>query len=443
MRRFWLGCCAALACTGTAGAADLPAKAPFYKAPAAVGYDWSGLYVGAFTGLGVQRSRAVDPTGARLGGIDYTGSGALVGVTAGYNWQFHPNLVAGLEGDIGWLGLGRNVNDWNDSLTVNSRTSWIGTARGRLGYTSGPTLSYVTGGGAFMSITDSAATPLVQSTRTLSGYTYGSGVETMLGGNWTAKAEYLRVAVGKGDMLSVPASVYTPQTDHQYDLMKFGVNYLFGARAHGPLPARNWSGFYGGIVGGSGTLDAIGTQTGVIGEIGANATGYTIGALAGFNWQLSPRFVAGVEGDFSWIDLSRSQAQYNDFSATRNAMLGVKANWYATVRGRVGYSTGAALLYVTAGGAWASVRDDWQGANAAVFGPAVSSTKTLSGFAAGGGIETPLFGDRLTSRTEYLYMDVGRGDVLASTASMAVNHRFHLFRSSLTYHFNTPVVAKY
>lgn len=90
---------------------------------------------------------------------------------------------------------------------------------------------------------------------------------------------------------------------------------------------------------------------------------------------------------------------------------------------------------MTAGGAWANVRDDWQGANGAAFGPPVSSTRTLSGYTAGGGIETPFLTDRLTSRTEYLYVDVGRGDLLASTASMAVNHRFHLFRSSLTYNF--------
>jgi outer membrane immunogenic protein len=419
----------------TVVAADLGTQ-PFVKAKPVAFFDWTGAYAGAFTGLGVQRSRAVDPTGARLGGIDFTGLGAVAGVTLGYNWQFHRHLVAGVEGDIGWLGLGRSIVDWNDSLTVNSKTSWIGTVRGRIGYTSGPTLSYLTGGWAVVSVTDSAATAtLVQSTKTLSGYAYGSGVETALGGNWTAKAEYLRVAVGKGDVLAVPASVYVLQTDHQYDVMKFGVNYLFGARASAPLPARNWTGFYAGIVGGSGSLNATATQPATPGEIGANTTGYTVGAIAGYNWQFAPHVVAGVEGDISWIDLSRSLAQYNDFSATRNAMLGVKTNWYATLRGRVGYSTGPALLYVTAGGAWANVRDDWQGANGAAFGPAVSSTKTLSGYAAGGGIETPIFFDNLTSRTEYLYVDVGRGDLLASTASMAVNHRFHLFRSSLTYHF--------
>lgn len=115
-------------------------------------------------------------------------------------------------------------------------------------------------------------------------------------------------------------------------------------------------------------------------------------------------------------------------------MLGTKTNWLATLRGRIGYSTGPALLYVTAGGAWVNVRDSWQGDNFNLFGPAVSNTKTLSGYTVGGGIETALAGN-WTSRTEYLYVDVGNGDTLVSSASMVVDHKFHLFRSALSYRF--------
>ena len=234
----------------------------------------------------------------------------------------------------------------------------------------------------------------------------------------------------------IPSTSFDVQTDRRYSLMKFGVNYLFGGKGQPPLPTHNWTGFYAGLVGGSGVAQASATQPGVAGAgvIGENALGYTVGGLVGYNWQFTPQFVAGVEGDFSWLGIDRSQAQYNDFGGNRNAMLGMKTNWLATARGRLGYSTGPALLYVTGGGAWVNVRDDWQGANGNVAGPPVSSTKTLSGFAAGGGIETLLFGN-WTSRIEYLYVDVGSGDTLASTASMVVDQKFHLFRSAMTYRF--------
>ncbi len=443
MKKFLLGGTALFLLGAGAGiAADLPVRAPiYYKAPAPV-FDWTGFYVGAFAGVGVQQSRGQDPTGAVAGKLDYTGSGVVGGVALGYNWQFGPNWVAGVEGDIAYFGLSHQVTDWNDFFQYNSKTSGLATARARLGYSGGgPTLSYVTGGGAWVRVEDSlsnlAGTTVVTSSKTRGGYAVGTGVETMLGGNWTAKAESLYVNVGKGDATLLPASVYNVQVDHRYNVMKFGVNYLFGGKPQPALQPHNWNGFYAGIVGGSGVADARGTQPGVVGEIGNNGDGFSIGGQLGYNWHFAPSLVAGVEGDFSWLGINRSSPQYNDFSATRNATLGVKTSWLATLRGRLGYSTGPALLYVTGGGAWVNVTDSWQGANGAVFGPLVTSTKTLSGYTAGGGIETlfTLFAGNWTSRSEYLYVDAGNGAVLASTANMQINHKFHLFRSGLTYHF--------
>ena len=41
---------AALGFAGPASAADMPAKAPVYKAPVAAAYDWSGIYIGGGAG---------------------------------------------------------------------------------------------------------------------------------------------------------------------------------------------------------------------------------------------------------------------------------------------------------------------------------------------------------------------------------------------------------
>jgi len=411
-------------------AADLPRVVPV-KAPAmAPVFDWTGFYVGAYAGVGVNRSHGYDPELGAEGEVDYTGSGFTGGGTLGLNWQLGRHFVSGIEGDIGYLGLNRRTGEYNDVLVYNSRTAGIATLRGRLGITNGPTLNYVTGGGAWVkvedSILDSVAGTSAASSKTKSGYAVGSGVETMLGGNWTAKAEYLFVDVGRGDLLN--DGTFPLQTDkHRYHLMKFGVNYLFGGKPQPALPASDWSGFYAGIVGGTAVSGSrgIGPTPNLGAEIGNNGAGFTGGGQAGINWQFAPNWVAGVEGDFSFLGIDRTTDNYNDSPA----LLGINTRWLATARGRLGYSSGPALLYVTGGGAWVKVRDDW------AFPAPVSSGKTLSGYSVGGGIETTIAGN-WTTRTEYLYVDVGKGDTLVSAGSpIQVDHKFHLFRTALTYRF--------
>ena len=426
----------------SASAADMPVKA---RPPVIAVFDWTGFYLGAYAGVGAQRSHGLDPTptGANNGGeIEYTGTGFTGGGTIGYNWQFNRDFVVGLEGDIGYLGLSHKVQDYdlNDPL-YNSKTSWIGTLRARLGYTTGPTLSYITGGAAWVGGEDDNAWgtlggqlgPTFTSSKIKAGYTFGSGVETMLGGNWTAKAEVDFVDVGHGDTLRGTPFPLPIQTDkNRYEIMKFGVNYLFGAKQP-VLKAHNWNGFYAGLIGGTAITESRGIDpTGATrGEIGNNGTGLTIGGLAGYNWQFAPNWVAGVEGDFSYFGINSTSQDYDEGAV---AHLGVKTNWLATLRGRLGYSTGPALLYVTGGGAWVNVQNSWDGDGGAVAA-SVSSTKSLSGATVGAGIETELFAN-WTTRTEYLYVDAGKGNTIVQSGnSMQVDHKFHIFRFGLIYAF--------
>jgi outer membrane immunogenic protein len=448
MRRIFLITAAVIVTTASAGAADLGAKMPVKAAPIAY-WDWTGFYLGGYAGIGVQRSHGIDPANTVNPGkdIDYIGSRFTGGGTLGYNWQFGQNIVAGIEGDIGYLNLGRDVIEYQDNNTIyNSKTKWLATARGRIGWSNGPTLSYFTGGAAWVNFEDTIqnGTSLQKATssKTKSGYAIGSGTETMLGSNWTAKAEYLFIDVGAGDPVTNPGNGSMIQTDkHRYHQMKFGVNYLFGGRPQPALPANDWSGFYAGIVGGSAVTQARAPDPTdpTNGEVGSNGTGFTVGGIAGYNWQFAPQFVAGVEGDISWLGVDHSEMNWDNPD-----ILGIKTNWIATARGRLGYSTGPALLYVTGGGAWVNVRDSWILTAPAGAAPAIS-TKTLSGWTFGGGIETALMSSWLpgnwTTRTEYLYVDVGNGDTLSTITgaplpdTVRVNHKFHLFRAALTYRF--------
>ena len=144
--------CAALI-AGAASAADLPSRkaAPVY-APLPPAFSWTGLYggvnIGYTFGNGDQdRGGALTSVGAATGTAGWTVPSSLNGVTGGgqvgFNYQFNPWLVVGLEADIqasdahaqtsgagAFDSLGQAV-----ALTGNKSVDWFGTARARIGVT--------------------------------------------------------------------------------------------------------------------------------------------------------------------------------------------------------------------------------------------------------------------------------------------------------------------
>jgi outer membrane immunogenic protein len=431
------GIAAVALCATPVFAADMPLKA--VKAPPAPRWSWTGFYLGAYAGIGLNRSRASDPIGGIPGEIEFLGTGFTGGLTGGYNWQFDPHWVAGIEGDFGWLGLSHEAADYFQPITTNSKTSWLGTLRGRVGYTSsGATLAYVTAGAAWVHFDDTvAATNFAESAKTKIGYAVGSGIETRLGGNWTFKSESLYVDVGSGDLLFLTGGPPRLETDkHRYLVQRFGVNYLFGGAQAAPLPQQNWQGFFIGGVAGSAATQTQVANPAAPGELGNTGTGFTGGIIAGYNWQFAPQWVAGIEGDFSWLGIDHTVDAFNIVPGLGSYSLNTR--WLATVRARLGYSTGPALLYATGGAAWVNYKETWSSPTPAT----VSSTKTLGGYAVGGGIETPftlfgLLGPGWLARSEYLYVNVGDGDVLdgGGVYQIVADHQFHLFRGAVVYRF--------
>ena len=239
----------------------------------------------------------------------------------------------------------------------------------------------------------------------------------MLGGGWSAKSEYMYINLGSGDTITNLAAVFPHPfrpTRREYYTQRFGVNYQFGAGKNGPLPQANWNGLYvGGVFGGAvGSVRGTGNDFNPFppnsGEIGNNGSGFTAGGQIGWNWMIAPKWVVGVEGDISYLGIDHMSTDYfNAVGSGNQSLLIVDTSWIATARGRIAYNTGPALLYATGGGAWVHVRDTFIGN----FGGLPSSTKTLSGWTVGGGIETVLWGN-WSSKTEYLYVDVGEGDTL-------------------------------
>jgi outer membrane immunogenic protein len=220
MKRLFLVLASLAALTGSAAAADLarPVPQPYYKAPVAVPvYNWTGFYIGINGGGGFGRS-----TWDTTGGRDI--SGGVVGGTLGYNYQIG-QAVFGVEGDIDWA----DINGTSNTVCptgCKTGDSWLSTVRGRLGYAADRFMPFITGGGAFGDI--KASVPGFAGASTdRAGWTLGAGLEFALTQNWTAKAEYLYVDLGK---FNCGVSCGGPATDNvsfTTSLVRAGVNYRF------------------------------------------------------------------------------------------------------------------------------------------------------------------------------------------------------------------------
>ena len=215
----YVALCMLLSAT-SAIAADL-SLAPLYKAPPppAPAYDWSGFYVGVNGGGGWGHSWwNANTTGFPL-------SGGQAGGTAGYNWQTG-NVVFGIEGDLDWSGFDGSATTPGCPAGCSTSDNWLSTVRGRVGYSFGRIMPYVTGGLAVGDIR--AATPGFAGGEAVNpGWTVGGGLEFALPGNWTARAEYLHVGLGQFDCTACSA-LPPDNVSLQQNVFRAGVDYHFG-----------------------------------------------------------------------------------------------------------------------------------------------------------------------------------------------------------------------
>lgn len=470
---------AALVGTGvSAQAADLAVKAPVYKAPVIAAYNWTGFYLGVNAGLGfgrsyTQLSNSIAGVGAdsqnRLGGL-----GALGGAQIGYNWQVGNlfginNVVFGLEADI----QGTSFRDDRTcavecvgafGVAYDQKLGWFGTVRGRVGLANGPVLSYLTGGFAYggvkTTVTDFAAPALATTfSNTRSGWTIGSGVEAALGGNWTGKLEYLYLDLGTQTGTALAPNPYVYASEIREHIFRAGLNYRIGGTGlYAPVPVANWAGwFVGGNFGGGTALNRSSLVNSPTPPLLANEQfnlmpdGWLGGGQIGYNWQAA-NWVYGLEADIQGTTLKDDKTCALVCStAVTFAAFDQKMQWFGTVRGRVGYSIGSTLFYATGGFAYGGVKTHVAGLFGLPFDQTFSRTRT--GYTVGAGIESPfelfgLLGKNWTAKTEYLFVDLGHADDFVTVAgatgfAFSTKVQEHIMRTGISYHFNSPVVARY
>jgi outer membrane immunogenic protein len=203
------------------------------------------------------------------------------------------------------------------------------------------------------------------------------------------------------------------------------------------LPSDHaWGGFYAGVnVGGGMSLVHAPDEAAAFtrGNEDIKGAGLSAGGKVGYNYMLTQKWFVGAEADIGYLGVHGSVTDWFDTTATFE----VATNWYATARARFGSSTGPALLYVTAGGAWVNFQDGFARGSAISTGDL--TTRTQGGWTVGGGTEVAL-DSRWSAKVESLYVDVGHFNHTNTPAPLAgfnadFKDRFMIVRAGLNFKF--------
>jgi outer membrane immunogenic protein len=218
-----------------AQAADMPAKAYVPAPVVAQVYNWTGFYVGVNGGYGWGTQDPLTLVSNRFDRTSFSTNGGMFGGTMGAQIQ-QGYVVLGLEGDLDWANIKGNgistptIAGIAQPITLNiaSNISAVGTARARVGVAMNNWLFYGTGGAAFVKSSANGSsiagvpcgTAGVLTNCSASawrpGLAAGLGAEWGFTQNWSAKLEYLYIAVvGSG-----------ANTDHVNNI-RAGINYRF------------------------------------------------------------------------------------------------------------------------------------------------------------------------------------------------------------------------
>jgi outer membrane immunogenic protein len=188
-----------------------------------------------------------------------------------------------------------------------------------------------------------------------------------------------------------------------------------------------WTGLYIGINGGD-SWGRVSNHLKVSSTVGpsssvtatADVDGPLGGGQIGYSWR-SQRWVYGVEADFQGSD---EDGLITGCSQFRCATISYALDWFATLRGRLGYLLEPRfLLYATGGLAYGHISTDSLSVSvptaAASFNDraqVASDSTTKAGWVVGGGLEVALDHNWML-RAEYLFADLG---TIASESSTSV-----------------------
>jgi outer membrane immunogenic protein len=205
-----------------------------------------------------------------------------------------------------------------------------------------------------------------------------------------------------------------------------------------PMP-YNWNAFYVGAHAG-GAFSSDSNFNGL--TTGNNGGGRFLGGFqVGADFQFAPNWVAGIEGQYSWLS-GNVGAVFPGGYAYTNDQRGL-----GSITGRVGYTWGPGLVYIKGGYAYSN-NNETVTLGGMPVGFATDGNHR-DGYTVGAGAEYMLpFAPNWSAKLEYQYYDFGSSRFTAPTALVP----FGTFRTDdqtlkagLNYRFNWsgPAVASY
>ena len=204
-----------------------------------------------------------------------------------------------------------------------------------------------------------------------------------------------------------------------------------------PVAAYNWTGWYfGGNIGygwsklpdpslsyaDPAALVGFGNYFAAGGDVTPNLKprGAVGGGQIGFNWTITPSWVAGLVADFQDSDIraAGTNTVTPPASVMTNQSNSEHVDWFGTVRAKLGFVHDDWLIYASGGLAYGGVTTSGSFVAAAVplnFGGSSNTTKV--GWAAGAGLDYALTSHWIVG-VEYLFVDLGN---VSYTESDTVN----------------------
>ncbi len=196
-----------------------------------------------------------------------------------------------------------------------------------------------------------------------------------------------------------------------------------------PVPAPiaqvyNWTGFYiGGHVGGA----FAGNNTFSSGSDGR----FLGGGQLGLDYQFAPNWVAGIEGQYSWLGGDSNSGL--PFVPAGVVTLDNRA--IGSVTGRIGYTWGPVLAY--AKGGYAFVDRDLTVTQFGAAVPFATTGRGKDGYTLGAGLEY-MFAPNWSAKAEYQYYDFGRTTFNAGPPAIvgtSFKNDEHTVKAGLNYRF--------
>jgi outer membrane immunogenic protein len=197
-----------------------------------------------------------------------------------------------------------------------------------------------------------------------------------------------------------------------------------------PAQVFSWTGFYvGGNFGGVFTGNDTFTAADPTDSFGLNAlapastvgrgAGETAGVQLGYNWQVTPNVLLGIEGGFSGAALKFSSEAHpllktnGDIVDNSNFTATESVRSLASIRGRFGFVSGDWLFFGTAGWAWADTTMGGDitcppgGCHAVPLHAPFNGSFTRSGATFGGGIDYHVPKSQWILGLEYVRYNLG------------------------------------